>query len=88
MRVLLTGATGFVGRYLAVDLARRGHRVRIAVRVEPDPGAVPSGTETAMIGDLAGPVDWRPRWPASMRSSTRPASPTPVPGFPTRCMIV
>ncbi len=56
-RVLVTGASGFVGRHLVRDLARRGYRVRIASRrlVETAPDV-----EQVAIGDLAGVVDWRP----------------------------
>ncbi|WP_406855876.1 NAD-dependent epimerase/dehydratase family protein [Alsobacter sp. KACC 23698] len=58
MRVLLTGASGFVGRRLAAALLARGHAVRAPLR---DPGAAtPEGVETRPIGDLAGPVDWAP----------------------------
>ncbi len=55
--VLLTGASGFVGRHLQRDLAARGYRVRTAGRtaklVSPDVEHVP-------IGDLGAPIDWRP----------------------------
>jgi len=56
-RVLLTGASGFVGRYLLHDLAARGYRVRTAGR-----GTAPvmPGIEHVTIGDLAAPIDWRP----------------------------
>jgi UDP-glucose 4-epimerase len=57
--VLVTGASGFIGRHLVADLNRRGIQVRVAVR---DPGAVnwPAGTEVRAIGDLRRPVDWHP----------------------------
>ncbi|MGX1790267.1 NAD-dependent epimerase/dehydratase family protein [Bosea sp. NPDC055332] len=56
-RVLLTGATGFVGRHLLHDLAARGYRLRTAGR-----NAVPAipGVEHATIGDLGAPIDWQP----------------------------
>lgn len=57
MRVLLTGASGFVGRHLAADLLARGHAVRAAMR---DSAALPPGAELAPIGDLGEPVDWGP----------------------------
>jgi nucleoside-diphosphate-sugar epimerase len=37
MVVLVTGATGFVGRHVAHALARRGHEVRCLVRTTADP---------------------------------------------------
>ncbi|WP_186417595.1 NAD-dependent epimerase/dehydratase family protein [Bosea sp. CS1GBMeth4] len=56
-RILLTGASGFVGRHLLHDLTARGYRVRTAGR-----GAAPAlpGVEHVAIGDLGGPTDWRP----------------------------
>lgn len=56
-RVLLTGASGFVGRHLLRDLTGRGYRVRTAGR-----GTAPTipGTEHVTIGDLGAPIDWRP----------------------------
>lgn len=56
-RVLLTGASGFVGRHLLHDLAARGYRVRTAGRGSV--AAVP-GVEHVQIGDLGAPIDWRP----------------------------
>ncbi|WP_432430772.1 NAD-dependent epimerase/dehydratase family protein [Chelatococcus daeguensis] len=53
--VLLTGASGFVGRHVAAGLREAGYAVRAAVR---DAGRVPPGSEPFVIGDLAGPVDW------------------------------
>jgi nucleoside-diphosphate-sugar epimerase len=56
-RVLVTGASGFVGRYLVRDLVAQGYRVRAAAR---DPEIGLSGVEPVTLGDLAGPLDWRP----------------------------
>ena len=59
MRVLVTGASGFVGRELIQALSRAGHAVRAATR---DLSAVKSDTniEPVPLPDLAHPVDWRP----------------------------
>ena len=55
-RMLVTGATGFVGRVL-VDAARaRGWSVSAAVRA-PD-ARLPAGVRVEPVGDLAGAVDW------------------------------
>lgn len=55
--ILLTGASGFVGRHVAAALREAGYAVRAAVR---DAGRAPPGTEPFLIGDLAAPVDWGP----------------------------
>jgi nucleoside-diphosphate-sugar epimerase len=57
-RVLVTGASGFIGRAVVAALARDGHAVRAAVR-QPRL-SFPDGVEIVQHGDLAQPIDWRP----------------------------
>lgn len=56
-RVLLTGASGFVGRHLLQDLLARGYRVRTAGR---DMASILPGAEHVAIADLGMPIDWQP----------------------------
>ena len=53
-RVLVTGATGFVGSGVVSNLIASGFRVRAALRV---PAAMPSGVDSAVLGDLRRPVN-------------------------------
>uniref|UniRef100_A0A9E8CRS4 NAD-dependent epimerase/dehydratase family protein n=1 Tax=Bosea sp. NBC_00436 TaxID=2969620 RepID=A0A9E8CRS4_9HYPH len=55
-RVLVTGASGFVGPHVVVALLQAGYRPRLAQR---NPQAVPAGAEAVVTGDLMMPVDWR-----------------------------
>jgi UDP-glucose 4-epimerase len=50
----LTGATGFIGRYLLRELSRRGYRLRVLLR---RPSTVPIESASAVVGDLARPVN-------------------------------
>jgi UDP-glucose 4-epimerase len=52
--IALTGATGFIGRFLLKDLKRRGYRVRALLR---HPDALVPEIESAIIGDLARPAN-------------------------------
>lgn len=54
--VLVTGATGFLGRALVGRLAGDGYRVRAAVRRGGDNW--PAGVEPVVVGDLSGATDW------------------------------
>jgi nucleoside-diphosphate-sugar epimerase len=58
-RVLVTGASGFVGRPLCEALAAAGHQVRAAVR-DRRAADVPAGVEVVRLPDLAGQADWGP----------------------------
>ncbi len=56
-RLLLTGASGFVGGPLAAHLVRAGWRVRVPVRRA---ASLPAGVEVIEGVDLSGRVDWSP----------------------------
>jgi farnesol dehydrogenase len=47
MKVLLTGATGFLGRTVARHVAARGHSLRILARPTSRQGGLPEGAEVA-----------------------------------------
>ena len=55
--VLVTGASGFVGRPLVAALARAGFAVRATIR---RPFPVPNGVEAVVIPDLKSTIDWAP----------------------------
>ena len=52
MDVLVTGATGFVGRHTAEALAARGHRVRCLVRPPTDPRSLAAAGFEVLRGHL------------------------------------
>lgn len=54
MKVLLTGATGFLGRAVARRLAARGHALRVLARPTSRLDGLPEHTEAA-IGDVTDP---------------------------------
>jgi nucleoside-diphosphate-sugar epimerase len=59
-RSLVTGAAGFVGRALCVELLRRGHFVRAALRCElGSQRKAIDGVESVIIGDIGVVTEWR-----------------------------
>ena len=57
-RILVTGASGFIGRALVAELANAGHSVRAAMRQPAD--IFPRSVEVIGVSDLTRPVEWRP----------------------------
>ncbi len=59
MNILLTGATGYVGRALAERLIGEGHHVTATVRNSSRRSDLPPGCHVALISDLGSEQDWR-----------------------------
>lgn len=56
VRILVTGATGFVGGRLCELLTERGYRVRAALRAAG--GQVRAAAESVVVGDIGRVTDW------------------------------
>ena len=56
-RVLVTGASGFIGRPMVAALLRAGYTVRAVTRRTV---SFPNSVETVTIPDLRNPIDWMP----------------------------
>jgi uncharacterized protein YbjT (DUF2867 family) len=54
MKILVTGGTGNVGGAVVKELLKRGAKVRVLARKQPEEGKLPAGVEIA-IGDLLDP---------------------------------
>jgi nucleoside-diphosphate-sugar epimerase len=59
MRVLVTGASGTIGRPLTAALADAGYRVHAAVR-DGRAQQFPPAAEVVRLPDLSSPIDWTP----------------------------
>lgn len=57
-RILVTGASGFIGRALVTELANAGHSVRAAMRQPAD--IFRRSVEVIAVSDLTRSVEWRP----------------------------
>ncbi len=55
LRVLVTGASGFVGHAVCAEAVHRGFMVRCAVR---EHGEAPNCSETVVTGEISGTTDW------------------------------
>jgi nucleoside-diphosphate-sugar epimerase len=56
-KILVTGATGFIGRTLLPRLIAEGRQVRAAVRERS--GRLPVGAESVRVGEIGPDTDWR-----------------------------
>lgn len=55
MKVLITGATGFVGKSLCAELFRQGHTARAAVRTKVVPI---ENVEVTIVGEIDSGTGW------------------------------
>ena len=55
MKILVTGANGFVGKSLSAELFVQGHTVQAAVRTKVAPI---ENVETTIVGEVNGSTDW------------------------------
>lgn len=60
MKILVTGAQGFVGAALCRRLAASGHAVTGLVRTEPPAAAAPGWMRLVAVGDFEAVADFRP----------------------------
>lgn len=58
MKILLTGASGFIGQTVYRRLAERGHQVRAALRRPPQLDDA-ADAEYCVVGEIGGDTDWR-----------------------------
>lgn len=59
MTVLVTGASGFVGRHLVAELLRNSYGVRVVARMDGPPAPPSSGVEFVKLSGIGySPADW------------------------------
>ncbi len=58
MKVLITGANGFIGRYLSKTLHEIGYIVKGTVRSQQKDLFLPDTTKICMVGDISSTTDW------------------------------
>jgi UDP-glucose 4-epimerase len=58
-RILVTGASGFIGSATVAAMAAAGHELRAAFRQPPN-RPLPAGVESVIHPDLGEPFDWTP----------------------------
>jgi len=58
MKVLVTGASGFIGRALCKHLLQQGWSVRAATRSSSAVTTFPPGAEVVRIAAVGGTTDW------------------------------
>lgn len=56
--VLVTGATGFVGRFLCAELVAKGWLVRAAIKSEEDIMRLPQGVQPVIMGFIGPDTEW------------------------------
>lgn len=57
--VLVTGATGFIGRHVVPHLVARGFTVRVALRRPAEVDVFGHEVTRFVVGDMSGDIDWR-----------------------------
>jgi nucleoside-diphosphate-sugar epimerase len=58
MKILVSGASGFIGKPLCTELSRQGHSVRAALRLSRIDNPPVENADTVSIGTIDGETDW------------------------------
>ena len=56
--VLVTGASGFIGKALCAKLLAEGHKVKAGLRSEKRKDSLPVGSESVVIGEIGSETNW------------------------------